>query len=162
MTPISATGRADALRRRAGFTLVELLMVVAIIGLAAGAVVLAAPDPRPGLRAEAEALAARMVRAREEAVLTNRPVAIALSERGYGAERYDGQTWAPLVEGPFKAVEWQPDTAVASEPAGARVVFDPTGVAEPARVSLSRGRRSIGVAIDAAGEVRLDERVRDA
>lgn len=137
-------------------------MVVAIIGLAAGAVVLAAPDPRPGVRAEAEALAARMVRAREEAVLTNRPVAIAVSARGYAAERYDGQTWTPLVEGPFKAVDWQADTVVASEPVEARVVFDPTGVAEAARVSLTRGRRSIGVAIDAAGEVRVDERVRDA
>ncbi|HAJ03426.1 MAG TPA: type II secretion system protein GspH, partial [Brevundimonas sp.] len=53
MTPTSATGRADH-ARRAGFTFVEMMVTVAVIGLAATAVVLAAPDPTPRLPVEAE------------------------------------------------------------------------------------------------------------
>ena len=63
MTPGAKVRAAN----RAGFTLVELLMVVAIIGLAAGAVVLSVPDPRPSVAEDAERFAARLSRAREEA-----------------------------------------------------------------------------------------------
>ena len=57
-------------------------MVVAILGLAAGAVVLAVPDPRPAVGVEAERFAARLSRARDEAVLSNRPVAVEVTRTG--------------------------------------------------------------------------------
>lgn len=152
---ISATGRVD--HTRAGFTLVELMMVIAIIGLAAGAVVLATPDPRPGVRAEAEALAARLTHAREEAVLSNRPIALAATAAGYAVEAYDGAHWSPLVEGPFKPVNWQGATTMVVEPEGARVVFDPTGAAEPATLVLTHGRDRALVVVDGVGQVRVDD-----
>ena len=52
MTPTSPTG-ADRLRR-AGFTLVEVMVVTALIGLAAGAVVMTLPDPRPPVGQQAD------------------------------------------------------------------------------------------------------------
>ena len=64
-------------------------MVVAIIGLAAGAVVLSVPDPRPSVAAEAERFAARLSRAREESILTNRPVAVEATSAGYGFSVFD-------------------------------------------------------------------------
>lgn len=150
----SATGRPEPARaRRAGFTLVELLMTVAIIGLAAGAVVLTAPDPRPSVAEDAERFAARLDRAREEAILSNRSVAVSTSAEGYGFAAFDGADWAPLTAGPFGQEAWSEGVS-ASDPA--RVVFDPTGVAEPATVTLSRDGRTRRITVDGAGEVVID------
>jgi len=155
MTPTSATGSPDRRARRAGFTLVELLMTVAIIGLAAGAVVLSVPDRRPSVAEDAERFAARLVRAREEAVLTNRPVAVETTTAGYGFSVFDGADWSPLTDGPFGPEPWSEGMAVSpAEPA--RLVFDPTGVAEPAMLTLSREGRAVRIAVDGAGEVTID------
>lgn len=147
---------ASAKNTRAGFTLVELLMVVAILGLAAGAVVLAVPDPRPAVGAEAERFAARLSRAREEAVLSNRPVAVEVTRTGYAFAAFDGRAWSALNDGPFGPETWQTGTAVAPEE-GARFVFDPTGVAEPVVVTLARDGKRRTVSVDGAGEVRIDD-----
>ena len=129
-------------------------MTVAIIGLAAGAVVLALPDPHASASQAAEQFAARLVRAREEAVLSNRPTAVETTRTGYGFSTYDGVRWSPLNEGPFKARQW--DAAVRVElDRPLRIVFDPTGAAEPARVVLSRDGHSRAVMVDGAGEVSI-------
>jgi general secretion pathway protein H len=152
MTPTSATGD----KARQGFTLVELLMVVAIIGLAAGAVVLTLPDPKPAVAAEAEQFAARLVRAREEAILTNRSVAVEATTQGYAFSAFDGLKWAPLSDGPFDAEVWAEGSTVSPAEPAVRVVFDPSGVADPARLTLAREGRSRTVSVDGAGEVRVD------
>ena len=169
MTPTSATGSPrsatprDAVApclsadraSRAGFTLVELLMTVAIIGLAAGAVVLSVPDPRPSVAEDAERFAARLSRAREEAVLSNRPVAVEATATGYGFSSFDGAAWSALEEGPFGPERWSDGVSVSpAEPT--RMVFDPTGVAEPATLTLSRDGQASRVEIDGAGEVTID------
>lgn len=152
MTPTSATGRS----RRAGFTLVELLMTVAIIGVAAGAVVLSMPDPRPSVGEDAERFAARLQRAREEAILSNRAVAVEASAGGYAFAAFDGERWSPLQEGPFGRETWSDGVVAAPAEPPLRVTFDPTGVAEPARLVVSRDGRSIAVMVDGAGEVSID------
>lgn len=154
MMPTSATGRPDR-GRRAGFTLVELLMVVAIIGMAAAAVVLTVPDPRPAVGAEAERFAARLTRAREEAILSNRPVAVETTAAGYDFQTFDGRAWVALNDGPFGPEVWGEGVSVAVNEGDARAVFDPTGVAEPFRLTLTRERTSRTVAVDGAGEVTI-------
>ncbi|HYC98942.1 GspH/FimT family pseudopilin [Brevundimonas sp.] len=148
--------RDSARKSRAGFTLVELLMTVAIVGLAAGAVVLSVPDPRPSVADDAERFAARLSRAREEAVLSNRPVAVEATAAGYGFSSFDGAGWTALEEGPFGQERWSDGVSVS--PTGpVRVVFDPTGVAEPAALTLSRDGRASRVEIDGAGEVTIND-----
>jgi len=154
MTRTSATGRADAAHRRLGFTLVELLVTITVIGLAAGAVVLSMPDPRPAVGLEAEQFAARLSRAREEAILTNRSVAADVDGSGYGFSSFDGAVWTPL-NGVFVARTWSEGVVAPREPV--RVVFDPTGVADPIQVRLTRDNQSRTVEIDGAGEVAIHD-----
>ncbi|OGN46949.1 MAG: type II secretion system protein GspH [Caulobacterales bacterium RIFCSPHIGHO2_12_FULL_68_13] len=154
MTRTSATGRARLQRRRTGFTLVELMVTVAVIGLAAGAVALSLPDPRPAVGLEAEQFAARLSRAREEAILTNRPVAADADTAGYGFSSFDGAVWTPL-NGVFIARTWGEGVAAPADPV--RIVFDPTGVADPARVRLTRDNQSRTVTVDGAGEVSIHD-----
>ncbi|MBA3050238.1 MAG: GspH/FimT family pseudopilin [Alphaproteobacteria bacterium] len=156
MTPTSETGRSRTRRSRAGFTLVELLMVIAILGLAAGAVVLSMPDPRPSVAADAERFAARLSRAREEAILSNRPVAVEATATGYGFSVFDGAAWSALDAGPFGPETWTAGTTLAPD-GPVRLVFDPTGAVEPAALTLTREGRSRTVTVDGAGEVTLHE-----
>lgn len=153
-----ATGRARPGRKpRAGFTLVELMMTVAIIAMAGAAVVMVAPDPRPAVGAEAERFAARLASARDEAVLTNRPIAVETTTSGYGFQAFDGRVWTRLQEGPFKAVPWETGTIAEPGQEAALVVFDPTGVADPYRLTLRREGQARVVTVDGAGEVKIND-----
>src|SRR3546814_11485095 len=75
---ISATGRTE------GFTLVELLIVLTIVGLMSAAVVLAMPDPRGNLSAEAEQFAARAAAARNLAIVDAEALSMRGPPIGYG------------------------------------------------------------------------------
>lgn len=131
-------------------------MTVAIIGLAAGAVVLSMPDPRPAVGQEAERLAARLAAARDEAVLSNRPIAVEATAAGYAFSSFDGVAWAPLREGPFKDQAWQAGTALTASVEPARVVFDPTGTADPVSLTLARDGGARTVVVDGAGQVSIN------
>ena len=154
--PISATG-SDRRRREAGFTLTELMVVLTIIGLLATVVVLSMTDGRPSGAQEAERFAARLVRARDEALMTNQTVEVAVSPRGYAFRVSGPRGWTPLEEGPFREVGWSPDTHLSATDAVDRVVFDPAGVATPADYVIARGRLRSRVSVDTAGNVRVDD-----
>ena len=139
--------------KKQGFTLVELMATLAIIGLAAGAVMLTLPDTTPGVADEAARLGARLTAAREEAVMTNRTVAIEATAAGYAAQVFDGDGWKPLNDGPFRPEAWQAGTTLKGD--AVRVAFDPTGVAEPATIVLTRATAASTISIDGAGEVRI-------
>lgn len=153
MMPTSAIGEAS----ESGFTLIELLVVLTIIGIAAGAVLLTAPDSRRSLIEEAERFAAGLVRAKEEAVLTNRTVDVQITPRGYAFGVTSRGLHRPLEQRPFGSIAWSEDTtAVVSGDQRSRIAFDSTGIATPAAVDLFRNDGHVRVRVDMAGSVKID------
>ncbi len=150
--PISATGK-DKFER--GFTLVELLIVLTIIGLMSAAVVLAMPDGRGSLIDEAERFAARAQAAQEHAVLGARPIAIRVTGAGFVFDRRVLDEWKPLDRSPFTDHVWREGTRAGVGAAAQRIVFDSTGASEPLRLLLTRGDEQVLVEISAGGKINV-------
>ncbi len=154
--PISVTG--NRLRRDAGVSLVEVLTALMVVGLLAGAVVLLAPGPDHKARVEAERVAARILAASDESVLSNRSMALVVTPEGYGFERLEPEGWRPAAGSAvlsFRA--WPDDFDVRIEErdgdaADTRVIrFDPLGGATPAKLLLSAAGARWSVAVDGQG-----------
>lgn len=133
-------------RQERGFTLIELMVVLVIIGLAAAAVMLSMPEAGGSLAGEAERFAARTKSARDTAILDSRPVALRIGRGGYEVARRENDVWRTEAH-----YDWAQRTiADVGGSSEARIRFDATGAAEPARVTLRRGGEH--VAIDIAGD----------
>ncbi|WP_066555180.1 GspH/FimT family pseudopilin [Croceicoccus bisphenolivorans] len=144
---------------RNGFSLVELMVVLFVIALMAGAAVLTMPDGSGDLRREAERFAARTMAARDEAIATSASVSTVVGPAGYYYERRVDGRWAPL-DGTLDAADWEDGTIAAVKgrsegaPANRRVVFDPLGLAsEDLRLRLSHDGNAMVVTVRRNGEV---------
>ena len=134
-------------RAESGFTLVELIGVIVIIGLAAAAVVLVLPEEGGSLAYEAERFAARAKAARDSAIVEARPVAVRIGPGGYEVARRAGGAWQTQARYDW-AERTRPERAL-----GLR--FDPAGMAEPAVIVLRRGDRRAVIEIGGDGGVRV-------
>ena len=147
------------LRRRCaehGFTLVELLVVLTIIGLMSAAVVLAIPDPRGSLVAEAERFAARAHAAQERAIMDARPMAIRITSAGYGFDRRERGEWTPIDSAPFTDLAWSEGThPELGRQTAQRLAFDSTGSTEPTTLLLVRDDEQVRIEIGVDGKARV-------
>lgn len=138
-----------------GFTLLELMVVLTIIGFVSAAVVLAIPDPRGRVIEDADRFAARAAAARDEAVVTASPIGLWVSPSGYGFQRREGGAWVPIEQKPFVTTDWKGGTrALTGRDGAAQIAFDSTGLpSDPLTVTIAREGQRVSVSIDMSGKV---------
>ncbi len=141
-----------------GFTLTELMIVLALMALAATAVVLTLPGDSDRLRGEADRLAARIAAVRNLAIIENRPAAVWISPSGHGVEQLDRGGWVAANGRALAPHGWTVPVAVAGE-GGAdqvRIAFDMAGLVErPARITLRAGDAEAVLRVAANGNVTI-------
>lgn len=142
-------------------TLVEVMAVLFIVGLTAGIVTLTLPERPSKELASAQGFARVLRDAQDLAILAGQPVGVKLNTRGYALVRWRQDFWRP--EGAPVILPRQTDIQMQTErperpETWPELVFDPTGIVEPAEFEFrARGVR-IDIVLSETGEVRLDER----
>jgi general secretion pathway protein H len=131
-------------RRQDGFTLIEMIVVLAILGLVLGIVITRGPMHSARLDAEVTAreLTSALRLARGRAIAENRPVAIALATTSY---RVDGSA----------AHQVPADIALAGN---AAINFAPDGSSSGGTIIVNGPNSRLGIAVDwLTGRVRAQQ-----
>lgn len=94
----------------AGFTLLEVLVVVFLIGIVLTLAVLSVGHNEDRvLKDEARRLAALLELARQESIVESLEMALAIDDRAYSFQMFDGQSWLPVADDPILRPRELPD-----------------------------------------------------
>ncbi len=144
-----------------GMTLVEVMTVLFIIGLTAGIVTLTLPQRPTEEQASAQAFATVLRNAQDQAIFAGQPLGLQLTDRGYTLVQWRQDGWRPQGRPELlpRAMEISVETEERASPdSWPELVFDPTGIVQPAEFQLrARGVR-IDISLLETGEVVLVER----
>ncbi len=141
----------------AGFTLVELMVVLLIIGLMASVVIFSFSSGNSALQEDAQRFAARTAALRDNAILQSRPMAVQVTPSGYSfLERRKG-SWSVIDDKPFASTRWSNGvTAKIGETGPMMISFESTGLpSDQAELVLQGEAQSRRVLIAPMGDVKL-------
>lgn len=150
--------------RQRGFTLLELLVVLVIIGLTLGLVTLnAAPSQRQAMQQEAQRVALLLQLARDEAIVRNRPIAFEAAGGGYRFLVRDNREWKTLPQDDLlrerqfqRAVTLLLDPPTNVPGAPLRIVFGREPVDKPFVLTLASGNFHAAVHADGIGHFTVE------
>lgn len=132
-----------------GFTLVEVLVVLVLLGIAAAVVVPALPriaeeDP---LARSGEEVTNVLRRARRTALERGAPIALTVDTEAsrYWVEIYERGEWRPLTQ---DVLSLSPRVSLTAERGRARFVFRPNGSALGDALAVRDGARGTRIAVD--------------
>jgi general secretion pathway protein H len=151
-----------------GFTLLEVLVVMLIIGIVLSVAVLSLNGDKHELEDEARRLQALITLTGQEAVLQSKELALQFSDDGYEFQAYDGEKWQPLENDETLRARTLPDDLVLEyradgdkmtlgigdddEKAPPRIYFLSSGEVSPFELTLRR--RGGSEAYTLTGDVR--------
>lgn len=149
--------KVKAYQNEAGFTLVELMVVLVIFGLLASVAVLSFPSGSGALEKDAQIFAARMAALRDNAILQSRPMAVQVTQSGYSFLQRRKGMWDVLEDKPFQTTDWSEGIAPMLEGDGAlRISFESTGLpSDQAEIILYNEDRARRVAVDPLGDIKM-------
>jgi general secretion pathway protein H len=168
-----ATGRSKPPAECTGFSLVEMLVVVAVVGLLASVVVLTLPTMGGAAHEDARRFAARAQVAAQESIISGKPIGLSVDNKAYRFYRFRNGQWQVTdasgslaeakwdddvllsVQPPMPALPTDPETSQQSYAPG--VVFSPIGGVTPFRVSVTAGSQRYIVASTPRGDITLEE-----
>lgn len=128
--------------RAAGFTLIEMMVVIVIIGIAMTMVAVGGlPGSREGLRFETERVSHLLLLAREEAQIRGAPIRFEADETRFRFLIFRQGEWRPILDdNDLRERRWDAPTRISIErPDGRRTVeFGRAAVDVPFTISLAR------------------------
>jgi general secretion pathway protein H len=141
------------MRGEDGFSLIEMLVALAVMALVTGLVIFTGPASGGSLAAETDRFIVSLASARDLALIERRTVTVEISETGHATTVHS--RLAPATR-PVAPEGWIKGTTIATSDGRlpALVTFDPVGLTEPATFTFYRDGAMQRIAIDSSGEIR--------
>jgi len=152
-------------RRQRGFTLLELLVVLVIVGISLGIVSFnAMPSPQQALQNEAQRISLLLQLARDEAIVRDRPIAFEADAEGYRFLQREENTWRSLPQDdllrPRQFKRSPVMLTIYPPPAGnatpLRIVFGREPVQQPFVLTLGLADASVAIRADGIGHFTVE------